>query len=123
MRHKRIVLSINNQEMWAYENGQLKWNWTISTGISRSPTSPGIFQIQSHEINAYASQWNLYMPHFMGVYQPGPGADVMNGFHGFPTDASGGYLLWTSNLGRPATYGCILLSLENAEVLYNWAEE
>ena len=123
VRHKRIVLSINNQEMWAYENGQLKWNWTISTGISRSPTSPGIFQIQSHEINAYASQWNLYMPHFMGVYQPGPGADVMNGFHGFPTDASGGYLLWTSNLGRPATYGCILLSLENAEVLYNWAEE
>ena len=123
IRNKRIVVSIPNQELWAYENGQLLYNWSISTGIARSPTAPGIFQIQSHDVNAYASQWNLYMPHFMGVYEPGPNAGVMNGFHGFPTDATGGYLLWTNNLGRPATYGCILLSLENAEVLYNWAEE
>lgn len=123
IRNKRITISISQQRMWAYENGQLKWEWPVSTGISRSPTSPGVFQIQSHEVNAYASQWNLYMPHFMGVYRPGPGADVMNGFHGFPTDANGGYLLWTGDLGRPATYGCILLSLENAQALYDWAEE
>jgi lipoprotein-anchoring transpeptidase ErfK/SrfK len=123
VKNKRIVVSIPNQEMWAYENGQLLWNWLVSTGIARSPTAPGIFQIQSHDPNAFGAQWNLYMPHFMGVYHPGPGVEVMNGFHGFPTDASGGYLLWTSSLGRPATYGCILLSLENAEALYNWAEE
>lgn len=123
IRNKRIVVSISEQHLWAYENGTLKYDWVISTGIARSPTSPGIFQIRSHEINAYAAQWNLYMPHFMGVYNPGPNAGVMNGFHGFPTDAGGGYLLWTNNLGRPATYGCILLSLENAEELYTWAEE
>lgn len=123
IRHKRIVVSIPEQELWAYENGELIYNWVISTGIARSPTAPGIFQVQSHEINAYAAQWNLYMPHFMGVYEPGPNAGVMNGFHGFPTDATGGYLLWTNNLGTPATYGCILLSLENAEILYDWAEE
>jgi lipoprotein-anchoring transpeptidase ErfK/SrfK len=123
VKHKRIVVSIPQQEMWAYENGQLLWNWRVSTGISRSPTSPGIFQIQSHEVNAYGGQWNLYMPHFMGVYRPGPGVEVMNGFHGFPTDAAGGYLLWTNDLVRPATYGCILLSLENARALYEWAEE
>jgi len=123
VRNKRIVVSISEQAMWAYENGDLKWNWVVSTGITRSPTSPGIFQIRSHEINAFGGQWNLYMPHFMGVYEPGPNAGVMNGFHGFPTDASGGYLLWTNSLGSPATYGCILLSLENAETLYNWAEE
>jgi lipoprotein-anchoring transpeptidase ErfK/SrfK len=123
VRNKRIVVSIPAQELWAYEDGQLVYNWTISTGIARSPTAPGIFQIQSHDPNAYAAQWNLYMPHFMGVYEPGPNAGVMNGFHGFPTDATGGYLLWTSNLGRPATYGCILLSLDNAAVLYDWAQE
>jgi LysM repeat protein len=123
IRTKRIVVSIPEQELWAYENDQLVFNWSISTGIARSPTAPGIFQIQSHDPNAYAAQWNLYMPHFMGVYEPGPSAGVMNGFHGFPTDATGGYLLWTNNLGRPATYGCILLSLENASVLYDWAQE
>ena len=26
------------------------------------------------------------------------------------------------DLGRPVTYGCILLSSENAQTLYNWAE-
>jgi len=121
--HKRIIISRSQQRMWAYENGQVVFDWPISTGISSSPTAPGVFQVQSHEINAYAEQWNLYMPHFVGFYHPGPNVEVMNGFHGFPTSASGGYLLWTNNLGRPATYGCILLSLENAATLYDWAEE
>lgn len=121
--HKRIIISRSQQRMWAYENGQVVFDWPVSTGISSSPTAPGVFQVQSHEINAYAEQWNLYMPHFVGFYHPGPNVEVMNGFHGFPTSASGGYLLWTNNLGRPATYGCILLSLENAATLYDWAEE
>jgi lipoprotein-anchoring transpeptidase ErfK/SrfK len=48
--------------------------------------------------------------------------ELMNGFHGFPT-RGGGYLLWTGDLGHPVTYGCVLLSLENAEALFNWAED
>ena len=121
--HKRIVVSRSQQRMWAYENGQVIFDWPVSTGIASSPTAPGVFQVQSHEINAFADQWDLYMPHFIGFYHPGPNVDVMNGFHGFPTSASGGYLLWTDDLGRPATYGCVLLSLENASTLYGWAEE
>ena len=109
--------------MWASENGQVVFEWPVSTGIASSPTAPGVFQVQSHELNAYGEQWNLYMPHFVGFYHPGPNVEVMNGFHGFPTSATGGYLLWTGDLGRPATYGCILLSLENAAMLYDWAEE
>lgn len=121
--HKRIVISRAEQRMWAYENGQVAFQWPVSTGIASSPTAPGVFQVQSHELNAYGEQWNLYMPHFVGFYHPGPNVEVMNGFHGFPTSATGGYLLWTNDLGRPATYGCILLSLENAAILYGWAEE
>ena len=120
--HKRIVVSRGQQRLWAYENGQVVFDWVISTGLPTSPTALGVFQIQSHEENAYAQQWNLYMPHFMGFYHPGPNMDLMNGFHGFPT-RGGGYLLWTGDLGRPVTYGCVLLSLENAETLFNWAEE
>jgi lipoprotein-anchoring transpeptidase ErfK/SrfK len=119
---KRIIISRGQQHLWAYENGQVVFDWVISTGISSSPTALGVFQVQSHELNAYADQWDLYMPHFVGFYHPGPNMDLMNGFHGFPT-RSGGYLLWTNNLGRPATYGCVLLSLENAERLYQWAQE
>ena len=64
----------------------------------------------------------LYMPNFMGVYQPVPGAAFTNGFHGFPT-RGGGQLLWENSLGRKVTYGCILLHNNNMQQLYNWAEE
>jgi lipoprotein-anchoring transpeptidase ErfK/SrfK len=119
--HKRIVVSISQQQMWAIERGELVWQWTVSTGIASSPTSPGVFQVQSHELNAYASSWDLWMPHFIGIYRPVPSSSFENGFHGFPT-RDGVNLLWTSSLGHPVTYGCILLSNQNAAALYDWAE-
>jgi lipoprotein-anchoring transpeptidase ErfK/SrfK len=119
--HKRIVISISQQQMWAYEWEALQWAWAVSTGIESSPTSPGVFQIQSHDTNAYAASWDLWMPYFIGIYRPVPTSSFMNGFHGFPT-RDGSNLLWTANLGHPVTYGCILLSTYNASVLYDWAE-
>ncbi len=122
VENKRIVVSISEQHVWVYENGSLKWDWVGSTGIDSSPTSPGVFQIRSHEENAYAGNWDLWMPWFLGIYQPVPTSEFMNGFHGFPT-RSGSQLLWTGDLGHKVTYGCILVSSENAEQLYEWAEE
>jgi lipoprotein-anchoring transpeptidase ErfK/SrfK len=119
--HKRIVISLSQQRMWAYEHGELIWQWTVSTGIASSPTSPGVYQVQSHEPNAYASSWDLWMPHFIGIYRPVPSSSFENGFHGFPT-RDGVNLLWTNSLGHPVTYGCILLSNANAAALYEWAE-
>jgi len=119
---KRVIVSITNQTVKVYENNQLKWDWIGSTGIPDSPTWTGVYQILSHVDNAYAANWDLYMPNFMGVYQPVPGADFTNGFHGFPT-RGGGQLLWENNLGSKVTYGCILLSNTNIQQLYNWAED
>jgi LysM repeat protein len=118
---KRIEVSISQQRVRVYENDQLKWDWLASTGIASSPTWPGVYQIISHEPNAYAANWNLWMPHFLGVYRPIPGQAFTNGFHGFPT-RGGSQLLWTNNLGTRVTYGCILLSSANAALLYDWAE-
>jgi hypothetical protein len=117
---KRVVISISEQHMWLYENGELLREHVISTGISNSPTMPGIFQIQSRYLNAYASNWDLYMPHFLGIYEAVPG--FMNGIHGLPT-LSSGVRLWANVLGSPASYGCIILDLEAGEKLYNWAED
>jgi lipoprotein-anchoring transpeptidase ErfK/SrfK len=122
VQNKRIVINISQQQVSVYEDGQTRWEWPVSTGIDASPTAPGIFQIQSHEPNAYASNWDLWMPSFMGIYRPLPTADFMNGFHGFPT-RNGSTLLWTGDLGHQVTYGCILVSSENASLLYDWAEE
>jgi lipoprotein-anchoring transpeptidase ErfK/SrfK len=120
--NKRIVVSISQQRAWVYENGALKWDWLVSTGIPDSPTWPGIYQVLYHEPNAYAGNWNLWMPYFLGVYQPIPGSEFTNGFHGFPS-RGGSQILWANSLGRRVTYGCILLSTENAKALYDWAED
>lgn len=116
---KRIVISITEQHMWVHENFTLKSEHVISTGISDSPTLPGVFQIQTHEINAYASNWDLWMPHFMGIYEAVPG--FMNGIHGLPVLSSGARL-WANVLGQRASYGCIILDLASGDALYNWAE-
>ena len=118
--NKRVIINIGEQRLRVYQDGELLSEHVISTGIDRSPTQPGVFQVQTHEINAYASVWDLHMPHFLGIYEAWPG--FMNGIHGLPT-LSNGTRLWGNILGRPASFGCIIMELEAAEFLYDWAEE
>ena len=47
--------------------------------------------------------------------------DKENGFHELPILANG-QRLWAGSLGRPASFGCIILGIPEAETLYNWAE-
>lgn len=116
---KRIVIDIAEQRLRVYEDDALLHEWPVSTGMAGSPTYTGHFQILSKEIEAYASQWDLRMPHFMAVYRAG-GA-VYNGIHALPI-LSSGQRLWEGALGSPASYGCIILGVEEAETLYEWAE-
>jgi LysM repeat protein len=116
---KKIVISIPEQRMRVYENEQLLYDWPVSTGIKRSPTYRGHFQVLDKEEEAYASQWDLWMPHFIAIYRAG--GDTYNGIHGLP-QLSSGQRLWAGNLGSRASYGCIILGLTEAETLYNWAE-
>ncbi len=119
VENKRIVISISQQRMWVYQDGELIREHIVSTGMSGSPTLPGIFQVQWRYINAYGSRWDLWMPHFLGIYEAAPG--FINGIHGLPL-LSNGVRLWGDVLGRPASYGCIILTLAAAEELYFWAE-
>jgi LysM repeat protein len=117
---KRIVINITQQRMWTYQNGNVLNQYVISTGIAKSPTQPGVFQVQGHDLNAYASIWDLYMPHFLSIYEASPG--FMNGIHGLPM-LSSGVRLWGSVLGRPASFGCIILTLADAQTVYDWADD
>jgi nucleoid-associated protein YgaU len=116
---KRIVVSIAEQRLYAYESERLVFEWPISTGVKDSPTHSGVFQVLDKDEYAYASRWDLWMPHFLAIYAAGP--NFYNGFHGLPTLSSGGRL-WEGLLGSPASYGCIILGLEEGETLYDWAD-
>jgi lipoprotein-anchoring transpeptidase ErfK/SrfK len=114
---QRITVDISDQHLYAYSGETLVYDFVCSTGIDSSPTLPGTFQILSKEEEAYASSWDLWMPHFMGVYRSGP--DFTNGIHGLPL-RNGQQLWWT--LGSPASYGCIVLGIEEAATLYDWVQ-
>jgi lipoprotein-anchoring transpeptidase ErfK/SrfK len=116
---KKIVVDLAAQRTRVYENGQLLWDFVVSTGMKDSPTHAGTFQVLGKYEEAYASQWDLWMPYFIAVYPAGGG--VLNGFHELPILASGNRL-WAGSLGRPASFGCIILGIPEAETLYNWAE-
>jgi lipoprotein-anchoring transpeptidase ErfK/SrfK len=119
VRGKKIVVSLAEQRVRVYENGALLYDWPTSTGIKESPTHRGTFQVLEKHEEAYASQWDLWMPYFISVYVAGGG--VENGFHELPILASGARL-WEGNLGSPASFGCIILGIPEAETLYTWAE-
>jgi lipoprotein-anchoring transpeptidase ErfK/SrfK len=116
---RRIVVDISEQHLYVYEGDALVYSLIASTGIASSPTIPGVFQVLSKEEEAYASSWDLWMPHFMGIYRTGP--DFTNGIHALPT-LSSGVRLWEGYLGSPISYGCVVIGLGEAAALYDWTE-
>lgn len=116
---KRIVVDISDQRTYLYEDDELVKEFVVSTGEPGQDTAIGEFKIQSKIEMAYAATWNLDMPFWLGIYWSGP---LENGFHAVPTVRHTGETMWDGYLGQRVSYGCIILSLEDAETLYNWAD-
>jgi lipoprotein-anchoring transpeptidase ErfK/SrfK len=114
---KRIVVSISEQHMYVYEGDNLVFSFIISTGIGGS-TRPGTFSVLDKIPNAYGATWNLWMPNWMGIYYAGA---LENGIHALPI-LSNGSTLWEGYLGAPVSYGCVVLSTYDSQLLYDWAE-
>jgi tetratricopeptide (TPR) repeat protein len=115
---KRIEVSISKQRMYVYQDQTLLYDWVVSTGKSGSGTAAGRFRVQSKIPEAWGGQWSLRMPYWLGIYWVGT---IENGIHALPISANG-TTLWAGYLGTPVSFGCIILSTENAQTLYDWAE-
>jgi len=116
--YRSIVVDISDQRLYAYEREQLVYNFVVSTGMATSPTRPGNYQVLNKIPNAYASTWDLWMPNWLGIYWVG---NLQNGIHALPI-LSNGQRLWAGYLGTPVSYGCIILGVNEAQQLYDWAE-
>jgi lipoprotein-anchoring transpeptidase ErfK/SrfK len=114
---KYILVDISEQHMYVYENGALLWSFVTSTGMNNA-TRAGLFHVQSKIPNAYGATWNIWMPNWLGIYYAG---GLENGIHALPILPSGARL-WSGFLGRPISYGCVVLGEYDSELLYNWAE-
>jgi len=115
---KRIVIDLSEQRMATFQDGVQVHAFVVSTGMPGASTVPGTYQVLDKHPNAYASTWNLQMPYWLGIYWAG---SLENGIHALPI-LPNGQRLWAGYLGTPVSYGCVILSTEDARTLYQWAE-
>lgn len=116
---KRVVVDISEQRAYLYEKDELVRKFVVSTGEPGRDTAIGEFEILNKIPLAYASTWNLDMPYWLGIYWAGP---LQNGFHALPTVRHTGLTMWDGYLGQRVSYGCIILSNEDAKTLYDWVD-
>jgi lipoprotein-anchoring transpeptidase ErfK/SrfK len=114
---KYILISISEQHLYAYEGDTLVYSFVASTGM-KNATRAGIFSVLDKIPNAYGATWNIWMPNWLGIYWAG---SMENGIHALPILPNGAQL-WAGFLGRPISYGCIVLGASEAQLLYDWAD-
>lgn len=114
---KWILVDISEQHLWAYEGEAVTYSFIASTGMHNG-TAVGTFHILDKIPNAYGSTWDIWMPNWMGIYYSG---SLENGIHALPIMPDGSQL-WDGYLGTPISYGCVVLSAYDSQLLYNWAE-
>ncbi len=114
----KFVVSVSRQTCWLYRGNTLLYQWRCSTGRRGYPTRYGTFRIQSKIPVAYGSAWNINMPYWLGIYWAG---STENGIHGLPWNATTGARVWAGLVGRPVTFGCIMLDNWAAKTLYDMA--
>ena len=114
---RRIEISLSDFRMRVYENNEVIKSFPVCYGRPSHPTKTGRFQIQSKELEAYGSAWDLRMPYWLGIYWAG---GTENGIHALPILSSGS-VLWAGSLGTRCSFGCIVVGTEEAKWLYDWA--
>ena len=114
---KYILVDISEQHMYVYEGDVLVYSFVASTGMNNA-TRVGTFAVQSKIPNAWGSTWSIWMPNWLGIYWSG---GLENGIHALPILPNGA-TLWAGFLGRPVSYGCVVLGTYESKLLYDWAE-
>jgi lipoprotein-anchoring transpeptidase ErfK/SrfK len=105
---KAIVVSTDDQRIYAYENGQLVHSHLVSTGRQLTPTVRGDYNIyvkyEATDMRG-ADYYLPNVPYTMYFYQG-------YGIHG---------TYWHNSFGRPMSHGCVNLPIEEAQWFFNWA--
>lgn len=128
--YKRIVVSLSQQKLWAYDGNSLFLTSLVTTGNQALPTPQGTFYIQGkfHPFT-FHSPWPKSSPYW---YAPSPVSYAM-------LFQAGGYFIhdapWrtafgpgtNAQVGTPGTnytgtHGCINVPLNVARSLFGWTE-
>jgi lipoprotein-anchoring transpeptidase ErfK/SrfK len=105
---KSIVVSTEEQRIYAYEDGKLVHSHLASTGLPATPTIKGDYNIYVKYLADDMSGPGYYLPqvpYTMYFYQG-------YGIHG---------TYWHNSFGRPMSHGCVNLPTPEAQWFFNWA--
>jgi lipoprotein-anchoring transpeptidase ErfK/SrfK len=114
---KRIVVVISEQRLYAYQGEDLVYKFVASTGASNN-TPVGSFTVLDKDKKPYSYAWGFWMPYWLGFYWEG---DLEDGIHSPPLLADGSRL-WEDSIGTPVSYGCVVLSDNDTQRIYDWAD-
>jgi lipoprotein-anchoring transpeptidase ErfK/SrfK len=121
---KRIVISIADQTLQAYESSQLVFQTSISSGLhSRGPSPNGIptdtpqgnFHISRKTPSRHMGDGILTSD--LEAYEL-PGVPWVSFFHEYGIGTHGTY--WHNNFGSRMSHGCVNMRNEDAKWLYRW---
>ena len=108
-----IDIDVSNQRAYAMKGEQQIREFVISTGTARYPTITGQFQIYIKHLKADMRGVDLGVPWYLPDVPY-----VMYFYSGYGIHGT----YWHDNFGTPMSHGCINLTIEDAEWLYNFSE-
>jgi len=106
---KSIVVSTNDQRIYAYENGQLVRSHLVSTGLPATPTVLGDYNIYVKYVADDMAGPDYFLPQV---------PYTMYFFQGYGIHGT----YWHNAFGRPMSHGCVNLPVAEAEWFFNWAQ-
>jgi lipoprotein-anchoring transpeptidase ErfK/SrfK len=129
-QNKIIVVSISQEELYAYDNGQLFISTPVATGRPDLPTPTGIYHIfNKYSPYTFISPWPVGSPYYYATVTANYAMEW----------AQGGYFLhdapWRGYFGKgannwhkdplmgedPGTHGCINTPTAVMAQIYHWA--
>jgi len=112
-----VEINLGEQTVSVYDNNRLVFAALAATGVKNMATRPGLYHVTKkvpaeHMTGAFEADrsdfyylesvpWTIYF-------------DDARALHG---------IYWRTNFGRPASHGCVNLTIADARWLYDWIKE
>lgn len=106
---KAIVVSVSEQRIYAYENGEMIRSHIVSTGLPATPTVLGDFKVYLRYVADDMQGEDYFLPQV---------PYTMYFYQGYAIHGT----YWHNSFGRPMSHGCVNLPVEEAQWFFEWAE-
>jgi LysM repeat protein len=106
---REVVVDLSSSQVYAYENGLLKYRSTSSNGLPATPTVQGSFTVQRKVRTQTMSGPGYWLPNVEWV---------VYFYQGYALHGT----YWHNNFGQPMSHGCVNLTNSDAQWFYDFVD-